>query len=120
MNELHIERIKAAVQAQRQDDEALSLYWNFIETESAATSSERFRHLLIEAYRLLYTARQTQPEPHSFDALVDSACQRRFSDVSVLAFLAEGEFDAKRYDNALKLYDRLLTLKAFEASKSYS
>ena len=34
--------------------------------------------------------------------------------MSVLSFLAEGEFEAKRYDNALKLYDRLLTLKAFD------
>ncbi len=118
MDESNIERIKSVVGDQRQDDEALSLYWEFIQTETSATTpymSEQVRHLLIEAYRLLYTASQTQDQIQAIDALVESACLRRFSDVSMLSLLANGEFNAARYDNALKLYDRLLTLKALDA-----
>lgn len=118
MNEQTLEHIKTAIQAQRQDDEALALYWECIQAESTAStpySSEKFRQLLIEAYHLLYSAWRTHQESQHIEALIEAACQRRFSDVGILAFLAEGEFEAKRYDNALKLYDRLLTLKAFEA-----
>ncbi|GAK55696.1 hypothetical protein U27_02653 [Candidatus Vecturithrix granuli] len=118
MAEANIERIKSAIETQQQDDEALSLYWEFIQTETQSTTPyapEQVRDALIEAYRLLYTAWQARKHIQAFDELIEAACHRRFSDVGVLSLLAKGEFAAARYQNALKMYDRLLTLKALDA-----
>ena len=117
MTESNIERIKNAVETRRQDDDALSLYWEFIQTETRSTTpyaSDQVREMLIEAYRLLYPAWQAPEHVQTLNALIEAACQRRFSDVSILSLLAKGEFAAARYQNALKLYDRLLTLKALD------
>ncbi|PIE33321.1 hypothetical protein CSA56_12175 [candidate division KSB3 bacterium] len=102
---------QAAVSKKRQDDEALALYWEYIQSGGQAD-------FIPQAYYLLYTAWYAQQRADSLHKLVDSACQRNFVDVEVLSFLADREFQAERYQNSLKLYDRLLTLKALDA-KSY-
>ncbi len=102
-----IEFIKTALEAKRQDDDALALYWQYIQSD---TETE----VLPEAYRVLYIAWSTQEKPDSLNVLVETACQRHLSDIETLTFMANGEFQAKRDDNALKLYDRLLTLKALD------
>jgi tetratricopeptide (TPR) repeat protein len=110
-----LEIIKAAIEAKRQDDDALALYWEYIRSEAGedlSPVSEDSWHALPEAYRLLYTAWCAQEKYESVDALVESACQRHLSDVETLTLMANGEFQAKRDENTLKLYDRLLTLKA--------
>jgi HEAT repeat protein/Flp pilus assembly protein TadD len=103
---------KTALEAKRQDDESLALYWQCIQSDVEIG-------MLPEAYRLLYTAWSAQEKPDSLDALVEFACQRHLSDIETLAFIANNEFQAKRDENALKLYDRLLTLKAID-TKMYS
>lgn len=103
---------KIALGAKRQDDEALGLYWQYIQSEAETD-------MLPEVYRFLYTAWSTQQKSDSLDALVEFACQRHLSAVETLAFIANNEFQAKRDKNALKLYDRLLTLNALD-TKMYS
>ena len=113
------EFVKVAIEASRQDEEALTLYWDFIQSESEfkeSRFSEGRRLVLSGAYRLLYTTWQALNRDKPLDALVELVYQRRFSDVAVLSLIAEGEFQAGRYDNALKLYDRLLTLKALDTT----
>jgi tetratricopeptide (TPR) repeat protein len=111
MEEL-LELTNAALDAERQDDDALALYWKCIQSEAETA-------ILPEAYRLLYTAWNTQKKDESLDALIESACQRHLSDAETLTFMANSEFQSKRDENALKLCDRLLTLKALD-TKMYS
>jgi tetratricopeptide (TPR) repeat protein len=106
-DEHQTELIQAALAAKRQDNDALTLYWEYIRS---TTESE----VLPEAYRLLFTAWNTQNKLESLQALVESACQRHFSDIATLTLMANSEFQAQRDANALKLYDRLLTLNAME------
>ena len=108
MDEQLIDLVETALEAKRQDEDALTLYWKCIQTDSQAS-------VVPEAYCLLYTAWYQAQTPDELKVLVESACQRRFADIDVLSFMAEGEFEAKRYENTLKLYDRLLTLKALDA-----
>ncbi|MBD3308077.1 hypothetical protein GF339_16650 [candidate division KSB3 bacterium] len=105
METQQIALIRAALEAKRQDEEALALYWALIQANADP-------ELLPEAYLLLYTVWQAQHHEESLTGLVDAACQSRFADVDVLSLIAEGEFEASRYANALKLYDRLLTLQS--------
>jgi len=107
-----IERTKAAIEAERQDNDALSLYWECIQSDVEAD-------MLPEAYLLLYTAWNTQKKCESLNALIESAYQRRLSDIETLTFMANSEFQSKRDENALKLYDRLLTLESLD-TKMYS
>lgn len=107
MPENALELVKSAIEEKRQDDAALALYWDCIQ-------SQEQRELAPEAYCLLYSAFYEPRRQQDLDALIDTACQHRFTDVDVLAFLAEGEFQAERYENALKLYDRLFTLKGLD------
>lgn len=94
---------ETAVHEERHDPEALALYWDAIrsDTESAA---------LPEMYRLLYTARTAQREQNAVTELIAHACHAHFPDIPTLAMMADGEYRAGRDDNALQLYDRLLTL----------
>ncbi len=106
------ELTKIAVEGQRQDEDILSLYWKFIQSQQVYSDTpvpHGDEHVLPESYRLLYTAWQEQGEHEQLHELIETACQRHFADAAVLSLMAEGEFEAKRYDNALKLYDRLLT-----------
>lgn len=100
---------KTALEARRQDKEALDLYWHYVQAHADAET-------LPKAYQLLYTAWAAQENRESLDALIDTACQRHFSDIHTLECMAEGEFQAKRDQNALKLYDRLITLNALHTS----
>ena len=68
---------KTALEAKRQDDEALALYWQCIQSDTETG-------MLPEAYRLLYTAWSTQEKPDSLDALVKFACQRNLSNIEIL------------------------------------
>ncbi|PID59056.1 hypothetical protein CSB45_01215 [candidate division KSB3 bacterium] len=102
-----ITQTRAAINEQRQDKEALALYWRYIQDDHKALE------LLPEAYSLLYTA-WYQHGDDEIAVLIELAYQQRFADTDVLSFMAEGEFHYKRYGNALKLYDRLLTLKALD------
>lgn len=101
------ELTKTALEAKRQDNDALALYWECIQSDVESD-------IIPQAYRLLYTAWCEQGKREQLDTLVELACQRRFSHVDVLSFIAEAEFQAKRYDNALQLYDRLLALEALD------
>ncbi len=111
MNEQLLTQTKAAIEARRQDKEALALYWKCIRAE------DRPSEILPEAYCLLYTAWYQQGDAE-IGILIESAYQHRFSDVDVLSIMAEGEFQFERYGNALKLYDRLINLNAL-APKGY-
>ena len=111
MDEQRLTHTKAAIEEQRQDGEALALYWKCIRDENSPLE------LLPEAYSLLYSAWYQQGDDE-IGVLIESAYQQRFDDIDVLSIMAEGEFQFERYNNALKLYDRLLTLKALD-SKGY-
>lgn len=110
------DRIHAALDAGRQDREALESYWEFIQSISGNIPSSQMQAALSEAYRCLYQEWKANNQPESLAMLVDSACQRRLGDASVLTYFADEEFHAGRSENALRLYDRLLTLKTLNAS----
>lgn len=103
-----IERIRNAINAERQDEEALQWYWTCVESPDC-------KELLVEACCLLYAAWHERHHREGLDALVEAVCQRRLADPDAISFMAEGEFQAKRFDNALKLYDRLLVLDGLDA-----
>lgn len=118
-----IERVKTALDANRQDEAALTLYWDFIQaaTEAAgdeageAQQAEYIAPLLAGAYRRLYAAWSAQPNITALGKLVEAACHKHFADGETLALLANGEFQARRDEQARRLYDRLLTLHALDA-----
>lgn len=104
-HEQHPGAIQALLEAHRQDQQALELYWHYLQSHTEDP-------LLPMAYQLLYTAWSRQKTPETLDTLVDMACQRLSSDIETLTRMAQGEFEAKRDHNALKLYNRLLALQA--------
>jgi len=106
-----LEQIRDAINAERQDDEALQWYWTCVESPNC-------KELLVEACCLLYAAWHERHEREGLDALIEAVCQRKLTDVDAISFMAEGEFQAKRFDNALKLYDRLLVLNHLD-TQSY-
>ena len=108
MDKETLERVTNAINAERQDDEAQELYWTYIESPDS-------KELLSEAYCLLYVAWHERRNYDGLHALVETACQRRLADPDAISFIAEGEFQANRFDNALKLYDRLLLLNSLDA-----
>ncbi len=105
MDKHALELVKMALEAQRQDEDALALYWDCIQSDVESD-------VIPTAYRLLYSACQEKHD--QLNTLIESVCQQRFFDIDGLCFFAESEFQAERYDNALKLYDRLLTLKSLD------
>ncbi len=96
---------ESAAHANRQDQEALSLYWDYIRSGADAA-------VLPDAYRLLYTAWNAEQNQEALVELIEHACHAHFSDIPTLTMMAAGEYQAKRDVNALQLYDRLLTLQA--------
>ena len=95
---------EAAIQANRQDQEALTLYWEYIRSEAGTA-------VLSQAYRLLYTTWNNGQSEEALAQLIEHAYHAHFSDIPTLTAMAAGEFQAKRDTNALQLYDRLLTLQ---------
>ncbi len=107
MDDQRLTLTRAAVDQNRQDGEALALYWEGIQ-------SGIHTDFIPKMYALLYDAWCAHQQIDSLHQLVDAACHRNAA-VEVLSFLADGEFHAGRYQNTLKLYDRLLTLNTLEA-----
>ena len=100
---------KTALETRRQDREALDLYWQYVQEHADG-------EILPKAYQLLYTAWAEQENRESLASLIDAACQQHFSDIHTIEFMADSEFQAKRDRNALKLYDRLITLNALNTN----
>lgn len=113
------ELTQIAVEAKRQDEDILPLYWKCIQScaESTSPLSEEEERTIQQAFRYLYAAWNAQADPTRIAQLVEMACHRRFSHVSVLQEMAAREFQAQRYEHALHVYDRLLTLHALHENE---
>ena len=79
---------QAALDAKRRDQDALKLYWEYIQSKEESD-------ILPEVYQCLYTAWVDEPNTEALDFLIESACQSHFTDVPTLTLMAQREFLGK-------------------------